>query len=87
MCVYIHILSWCVTSIRAITPLSIIILTLSQPILTMPSAWLGSDRYQFLSHWFDSIRVFSKTIKIKAYTGGKVVYTLVIYDFYGLIKC
>ena len=23
------------------------------PILIMPSAWLGSDEYQFLSHWFD----------------------------------
>ena len=26
------------------------------PILTMPSAWLGSDKHQFLRHWFDSTR-------------------------------
>ena len=39
-------------------PLSLIILTLSQPvnaILIMPSTRL--DKYQFLSHWFDSTRV------------------------------
>ena len=23
------------------------------PILIMPSTWLGSDKYQFVSHWFD----------------------------------
>ena len=23
------------------------------PILTMPSAWLGSDKYQFKSHWLN----------------------------------
>ena len=37
-----------------------IILTLSQPvpvILILLKAWLGSDKYQFLSHWFDSTRV------------------------------
>ena len=27
------------------------------PILIMSSAWLGSDKYQFLSHWFDSTRI------------------------------
>ena len=26
-------------------------------ILIMPSIWLGSDKYQFLSHWFDSTRL------------------------------
>ena len=27
------------------------------PILTMPCTKLGSDKYQFESHWFDSTRV------------------------------
>ena len=38
-------------------PLSRIILRLSQPVLIMPSAKRGSDKYQFKSHWFDSTRV------------------------------
>ena len=43
-------------------PLSCIILILSQsnricPILIMLSARLGSDKYQFEGHWFDSTRV------------------------------
>ena len=29
------------------------------PILIMPSTWLGSDKYQFLSHWLDSTRVWT----------------------------
>ena len=28
------------------------------PILLMPSAWQGSDKYKSLSHWFDSIMVW-----------------------------
>ena len=29
------------------------------PILIMPSAWLGSDKYQFLSHWSDSTSIWN----------------------------
>ena len=32
------------------------------PILIMQSAWLGSDTYQFWSHWFDSIRVWTNDL-------------------------
>ena len=30
----------------------------------MQSAWLGSGRYQFLSHWFDSTRVQTREVRI-----------------------
>ena len=33
-------------------------LTNPYPILIMPSAGLGSEKYQFKSHWFDSTRVW-----------------------------
>ena len=30
----------------------------------MQSAWLGSDKYQFESHWFDSTKVQTRKIQI-----------------------
>ena len=30
--------------------------TSRSPVLIMPSVWLGTDKYKFLSHWFDSTR-------------------------------
>ena len=30
----------------------------------MPSAWLGSDKYKYLSHWFDVTRVLNTWIQI-----------------------
>ena len=33
-------------------------------IVIMPSAWLGSDKYTFLSHWFPSTRVRTHEFKI-----------------------
>ena len=29
-------------------------------ILIMPSSWVGSDKYQFLNHWFDPTRVWTR---------------------------
>ena len=51
-------------------PLSHIILTLRQPflvlsILNMQRAWLGSNKYKSLAHWFDSTRVW--TLQFHAY--------------------
>ena len=54
------------SSVSAVTiPLSHIILTLTNPcpILKMLSAWLGSDKYQFDSHWFDSTRVLIRVFE------------------------
>ena len=39
--------------------LSLIILTLNQPSLIMPSAWLESDKYLYSNHLFDATRVQS----------------------------
>ena len=43
------------------------------PILIMPSARLGSDKYQFKSHWFDSTRFRSSNLRIpqSPKTGGR----------------
>ena len=30
----------------------------------MPSTWLGSGKYAFLSHWFDSTRVCTHVVRI-----------------------
>ena len=48
-----------------VIPLSQVVLTLSQPVLIMPSARLGSGKYQFQSHWFDSIRVRNCEVQIR----------------------
>ena len=34
------------------------------PTLIMPSIWIGSDKYTFLSHWFDSVRVQTREVQI-----------------------
>ena len=34
------------------------------PILVMPSARPGSDKYEFLSHWFDSTRARTHEVQI-----------------------
>ena len=34
------------------------------PILLILSTWLGSDKYQFLSHWFDFTRVRTHKVQI-----------------------
>ena len=34
------------------------------PNLIMQSTWLGSDKYQFLSHWFDSTKVRMHEVQI-----------------------
>ena len=34
------------------------------PIVMMPSAWLGNDKYRFLSHWFDSTKAQTSKIQI-----------------------
>ena len=42
-----------------------IILTLGPcPILIVPSTWLESDKYTFLSHWFDFTRVRTRAVRI-----------------------
>ena len=35
------------------------------PILIMPSAWLGTGKYQFKSHWFDSTGVKTHGVGIR----------------------
>ena len=53
-----------------------IILTLSQPILAlMPSTWLGSDKYQFLSHWFNSTRVQIGTSEVRIPRSSSMLYS------------
>ena len=34
------------------------------PIQIMPSAWLGSGKYSFLTLWFDSTRVWTRVVRI-----------------------
>ena len=35
------------------------------PILIMPSAWLGSDKYQFKSNWFDLTKIRKHEVRIR----------------------
>ena len=74
--IYTYILSHSITSTSVILPLSHTILTRNRtspcPVLIMHSAWLGSDKYQFESHRFDSTRVqthgfVNQTRKVKIF--------------------
>ena len=60
------------TSIWPDIPLRHIILTLHQTdlfrVLIMPSAWRGSEKYQFLCHWFDSTRVRTHEARIHQFS-------------------
>ena len=60
--------------------------TSSYHILIIPSAWLWTDKYQFLSHWFDLTAVY--LFSIRTTTGSWVLgvryFRLLVMRFYAL---